>query len=186
MSNLKNLSSKNSEKIKQAYGAFLEGQNYTHFSTFTTRREMTINSARRNMERFFYTLVGGTNGFNFNYPAPNEKRINQSGKKMFLPSLVPEKNLNLNSLMMFWVAEPFDCKEGFHTHALLSIDNKSLSYKDIFLTWQKTTGEHKTGIKSRVQIEKIIPRLGACYYIGKYLLKNNCDYDLLTYNKKIT
>jgi len=81
---------------------------------------------------------------------------------------------------MFWASEPFDTKEGFHTHALIQSD---LPYKLIIDTWQKVSGNSKfeKGKKwNRIQLDEYKPELGAGYYCGKYISKKLSDYDFFT------
>jgi hypothetical protein len=88
----------------------------------------------------------------------------------------------------FWVAEPFDVKEGYHTHALLKVPE---CYQFIHLVqlWQVASGcrnmkrENEKGEKvkvhARVEYRKYNPKLGARHYVGKYMMKSGADYDFL-------
>jgi len=81
---------------------------------------------------------------------------------------------------IFWVAEPFDCKEGFHTHALIKSD---LNYEGVINTWQRVSGNTKfqKGTKwNRIQLDEYDAELGASGYVGKYITKKLSDYDYLT------
>jgi hypothetical protein len=81
---------------------------------------------------------------------------------------------------MFWASEPFDTKEGFHTHALIK---SALPFKIIVDTWQQVSGNTKfeRGKKwNRIQLDDYNPELGAGYYCGKYITKKLSDYDYLT------
>jgi hypothetical protein len=79
------------------FAEWLDSLQFDYFCTFTTPYELTIPSARRAMEGLFDNL-----------------------KKDFSPvdtsQLVPDAR---NDLKMFFATEPFDVKEGHHTHALI-------------------------------------------------------------------
>lgn len=79
---------------------------------------------------------------------------------------------------MFWAAEPFDVKDGYHTHALLKVHSQ-MSFKTIFDLWQKASGGKK-GNYSRIDIQEYKKELGAGHYVSKYITKQLSDYDFLT------
>jgi hypothetical protein len=96
---------------------------------------------------------------------------------------------------MFWAAEPFDAKEGFHTHALLQVKN-GIRYEDIIECWQIASGNRpKIGTAraaarkarmegekptwNRVDLQVYDPLKGAGAYVSKYITKRGSDYDLL-------
>ena len=99
---------------------------------------------------------------------------------------------NTGNIRFFWVAEPFDVKEGFHTHALLYFDNTQLNdyssgknsngFSAIKKAWEIAAGgkynaKGKNGIRGRYVRYKA--NKGAAHYLGKYLSKSMSDYDLL-------
>jgi len=96
---------------------------------------------------------------------------------------------------MFWVAEPFDCKEGYHIHALVTLPDH-FTYSDMAADWSVATGVGKMGYinevynidgnlhytrarrgAARCHFERYIKGRGANSYLGKYLQKKRCDYD---------
>ena len=82
---------------------------------------------------------------------------------------------------IFWAAEPFDLKEGYHLHALIKIPN-ILNFNNIIQTYQHVSGNKnlEKGDKwNRIQLENYNPKLGASHYISKYITKKLCDYDVL-------
>lgn len=98
---------------------------------------------------------------------------------------------------IFWVAEPFDLKEGFHLHALFAYKPvKGQNWKrptttkngnkimlDVALvncTWEGVSGKG-----NRSTVLRYDKRKGARYYCGKYLMKNLSDYDFVGFDKKI-
>jgi len=97
--------------------------------------------------------------------------------------------LCLRNSKMFWVSEPFDLKEGYHSHSLFYIpDNiepfnpeSEFLFREIVNTWQWATGNKDLTKEnwSRIRIQKYDPKRGAGGYCGKYLFKTDADYDLL-------
>lgn len=100
--------------------------------------------------------------------------------------------------MLFWVAEKFECKDGFHSHGLLRIPNKynELDRDNVFLFhrlidhWQLATGNkaicnHKGNIEwdkeswNALHLKRYDKKRGAGGYCAKYVFKNDADYDLL-------
>lgn len=89
---------------------------------------------------------------------------------------------------LFWVAEPFDLKDGFHLHGLMDAQNH-LDYIHLIRIWQKITGkpkywdkdenEMRAGKLNRIQLQRYDPLRGARGYCAKYMFKANCDYDIL-------
>jgi len=79
---------------------------------------------------------------------------------------------------MFWVAESFELKDGYHTHALLSVP-EVLQYKNIIDIWQKVSGGSSRGVWNRIDLQKYNKARGAGYYVSKYVTKRLTDYDFL-------
>jgi len=127
-------------EISNSYGEWLSTHSWTHFMTGTTRKEMTMNSARRQAEGFHkYLSMGGDS-------------------------------------TMFFAAEPFDVKIGYHIHALVKLPPQLL-FTDAVLMWQKVTGCTKKKDWNRIELLPYNSELGASYYCGKYITKNLSDYD---------
>lgn len=83
---------------------------------------------------------------------------------------------------LFWCAEPFDCKEGFHMHCLIKVP-EMLTFKNVIDTYQVMSGNKhiEKGAKwNRIELEKFNKGLGACGYVSKYITKELADYDMLT------
>lgn len=80
---------------------------------------------------------------------------------------------------MFWAAEPFDVKEGYHTHALLKV-NEGMSYKSIIDLWQKVSKGGKNNRWNRIDVQSYDKEKGAGYYLGKYITKRLSDYDFFS------
>lgn len=82
---------------------------------------------------------------------------------------------------IFWAAEPFDLKEGYHLHSLVRFtdlerrqDNKA-QYNALVKGWRQITGD-KT---ARIYSERYREDKGAHLYVGKYISKKLCDYDMI-------
>jgi len=95
---------------------------------------------------------------------------------------------NHSGTRFFWVAEPFDCKEGFHTHGLLHFDDRSykntsvtdgrsLDFELLRRSWLKVNPSKSNCYAT---LERFQPTKGATSYVGKYMNKHRSDYDLLT------
>lgn len=85
---------------------------------------------------------------------------------------------------LFWVAEKFECKDGYHTHGLLDYDESQLPTGCDVLPvldecWQIVSAGRKNGIRYRVQFSKYDPERAAARYCAKYVLKGCADYDFL-------
>ena len=79
---------------------------------------------------------------------------------------------------MFWCAEPFDSREGYHTHGLLLAD-QILTKNDLGNIYQVAAGNTEISKDNwhRLQLTKYNPKLGASHYCGKYITKYLADYD---------
>lgn len=76
---------------------------------------------------------------------------------------------------LLWASEPFDTKEGFHTHAMLK------TFGDIqwvAKAWQIASAGAKYGKNNRIDIQRYNPKLGANFYVGKYIGKRLSDWDI--------
>ena len=101
--------------------------------------------------------------------------------------------------VIFWVAEPFELKDGHHIHALLKTQCHFSDMVDLWqwatgnkanavsetgkISWQKKAEMSESGIVSggwnAVRLENYKKEIGAGKYVMKYILKKRCDYDLL-------
>ncbi len=83
------------------------------------------------------------------------------------------------SITYFWVAEPFDCKEGCHTHALIKIPSP-LYYSAVSVIekkWHQVTQTKKTRGYHKTHVMPYVKGKGAHFYLSKYLNTPNADYD---------
>lgn len=69
--------------------------------------------------------------------------------------------------MIFWVAEKFELREGYHLHALMRTD---VSGTAIWQWWFRRFG--------RAEVRDFDPKLGAAGYVAKYVTKQLADYDV--------
>jgi len=87
------------------------------------------------------------------------------------------------SSRMFWVAEKFEAKDGFHLHGLIDYNDGIFpagnGWEVLSETYQITSGARKKGENFRVQFAKYDSRRAAGKYCAKYLLKECADYDVL-------
>lgn len=94
---------------------------------------------------------------------------------------------NRTQSRLFWAAEPFDCKEGYHLHALFGYDNPkgedwskqktdgvSLDFALLRYGWGAVSGKGNASYLSRYQKGK-----GANHYLAKYITKELADWDFL-------
>jgi hypothetical protein len=98
--------------------------------------------------------------------------------------------------VFFWVAERFECKDGFHIHGLMKVQNQygeldpenKMLYRSLLDQWQSSVGNKALSNQSgsiawnkwsRVDLQAYDAKRGATGYCGKYILKKGADYDLL-------
>lgn len=84
------------------------------------------------------------------------------------------EKITLGNCCFFWAAEPFDTREGYHTHGLLKTD---LDYETIIKAWQITSSATKNETWARINIKKYNAKKGAARYCAKYIQKYLADYD---------
>lgn len=75
---------------------------------------------------------------------------------------------------LFWVAERFECKDGFHAHGLL---NSKVEFKELVEAYQVVTGSKRNGDWSAITLKKYNKAQAAAKYCSKYILKHYADYD---------
>lgn len=91
-----------------------------------------------------------------------------------------QTNFNLKT-QIYWVAEPFDSKYGFHLHCLVKFDNKEPhKYKKVLIkAWQIVT---KGSYGEKYNWTSIVPydaNLGAKYYVVKFIGRNDIEYGFI-------
>jgi hypothetical protein len=129
-----------------------------------------------------------------------------TGYKLTLPSarrsmerFIERLDQKHGGVEMFWVAEKFECKDGYHTHGLLRMKDRSLfgrnvshvkvdgstentKFPDVAFPllrecWQIVTkgGGRKY---NRIELKRYNSKLGAAGYVSKYVTKELADYDI--------
>ena len=82
---------------------------------------------------------------------------------------------------MFWVAESFDTKEGNHLHALVKLIGTNITnpINRIKVAAKNAIGGSIKGLDYKnTKIYPYQSKLGANYYISKYINKPITDYDI--------
>jgi len=120
-----------------------------------------------------------------------------TGKSLSLPSArrLAERYFSMMpaSSKLFWVAEKFECKDGYHIHGLLDLQGSDLrddrSRTGVLANWwQLATGNHcksndSDGIRweiwNQIDLQPYMKSVGASGYCAKYINKKHTDYDLL-------
>lgn len=78
---------------------------------------------------------------------------------------------------MFWAAEPFDTREGFHFHALIKSELSNLQL------WDYWTKERNLGRSQFVDIQRKKDSENSIeWYVSKYITKNLADFDIYATN----
>lgn len=87
---------------------------------------------------------------------------------------------NIGGIRLFWVAEPFDAKYGYHIHALIHFVNPILyDAKELIKKAWQVISKGKGGKEyNNTVIQPYKSELGANYYVSKYVLRNNSDFDI--------
>lgn len=80
---------------------------------------------------------------------------------------------------LLWCAEPFDAREGFHTHGVLKTH---ASFDWMREAWKIATNGRNLGQYNRIQLLPYDPSLGGAHYIAKYIGKQGVlpDWDIYT------
>jgi hypothetical protein len=143
-------------KVQNSFGSWLQSFDWTHWATFTTPYTLTLPSARRLMNRFADMRVS---------PDIGARNVVEG---------------------LFWAAEPFDTKEGYHTHGLVKIC-PDMPYKAVINAYQIATGNQNMGKErwARVQMSAYDPDKAAAFYLAKYISKKLADYDLIQQHIKL-
>jgi hypothetical protein len=154
--------------IKKAVIAYLQTIPWTYYLTGGTRYELTLKSMRRTFDRWFE-----------GYFTENH----QTGMRYWHPGIKTEGSI------LFWVAEKFEVKDGYHGHGLLYLPDalqKQLFPVDYFPAlinqWQRVTGnpDRDRAKWNALNLKHYDKKRGAGGYCAKYVFKDDADYDLLT------
>jgi len=85
---------------------------------------------------------------------------------------------------LFWMAEPFDCKDGYHTHGLIYLYDRNWKHLDtdfdaVKLAWKIISKGGKGKESNYTTLKRFKPNKGGGGYCGKYIMKTGAEYDLL-------
>jgi|SRR6185312_668616 len=91
---------------------------------------------------------------------------------------------------LFWVAEAFPDREGYHVHGLLKVDGQ---IKNVLVNghthygklWQNISDVNRTGKIQRVCIEPYNSARRAAEYLTKEITTCSMNYDFRTSTKKV-
>jgi hypothetical protein len=138
--------------LSKDYGLWLSNFQWDYYATLTTKYKLTLPAARRAVEGLHKEL------------------------------------LKAGYSLIFFAIEPYDLKEGYHIHALMKVP-KGYKYPHILQIWQHVSGNKRkvkegndgSGVSTwnRIQLQTYNPKLGGSHYVGKYIMKERADYDLL-------
>lgn len=110
-----------------------------------------------------------------------------TAKELSLPGcrrMAERFHRNHEFITMFWAAEPFSIRTGYHFHALINTKNEfgipMYSRKDF---WEHWTKEKQFGRSDFSPITKEFGENWTSEYITKYISKGLADYDIITYGK---
>lgn len=123
-----------------AFATMVSDNDWNWWCTFTLPRELTLPGARRLADTV--------------------------ARDFCAPNVGP----GCQETAILWAAEPFDCKEGFHIHAVLK---NTLTFKGMRDALNKVPGRY-----GRCKFEPYNPKLGAGHYLGKYVGKILSDWDI--------
>ena len=84
-------------------------------------------------------------------------------------------------MLIFWVAEKFNAKDGYHLHALIQESSPyiTLDKSDINTAYQIVSAARKKRKVFRTDIQVYNPKLNGAKYCAKDLYKNTTAYDLI-------
>lgn len=92
---------------------------------------------------------------------------------------VQDRVFNGSPVRLFWVAEKFESKDGFHTHGLLNYPKDAENVFDILPVITESYRIVAAQNDARVNFSRYNKSRAAGMYCSKYLLKRYADYDLL-------
>jgi hypothetical protein len=133
--------------LPRAYGEFLEKTSWTYYCTLTTSYSLTLNSARKSVERLHESLT-------CTFRIDNE---------------------------IFWIAEPFDSKYGYHLHALIKLNclNPLDQKNTLNKAWQHVTRGSYGKAYNRSIFAPYKPNTGGNFYVSKFVGRNDIEYGFL-------
>jgi len=122
----------------EAMAGYLNSFDFQYFTTFTTRKPVSLPGTRRIAEQLATTIDAGI------------------------------------TTTMFWAAEEFDVREGFHFHALLNLNSSACITPQSIWAWYF----ERYGRCQIINNTDPNTRQSAGFYCAKYITKRLADYDL--------
>ena len=123
------------------------------------------------------------NGFDWDFFCTFSTRyeLTMKSARRVMERLHSHLTKHYGKVKLFFVAEPFDVKNGYHTHALVQFEQPiARSLKSILRqAWQIVSGGIGGKGNNHTILKKYDKDLGANYYVSKYMFKQNSDYDIL-------
>ena len=165
----------------------LNGNSYKHWLSNTTLPDFIENPEprKKTLQNEYANWLESQN-WDFYCTFTTNYELTLKSARRIMIKLHDTLNKNHSRSRFFWVAEPFDCKEGFHTHALLhfndrdyqniSISGNSLDFELLRKAWLKCNPKKSNAY---CKLERFKKSRGATSYVGKYMNKHRSDYDLL-------
>jgi hypothetical protein len=162
-------------------------QNYKKEIDYTNKTFKNVSVPKQNVS----LKVAGANGIADYLKEQDWKRFCTftTGYELTLPSArrlmerfynrASDKVFDSMPIKLFWVAEKFEVKDGYHTHGLL---NYPVKYEEQFNVMEVLTETFRVVSKqsnARVNLSKYNKKRSAAKYCAKYLLKSCSDYDFL-------
>jgi hypothetical protein len=126
-------------------------------------------------------LLGQTN-WTFYCTLSTQKPLSVKSAQRYIERTHAQLQTNFNlETQIFWIAEPFDSKYGYHLHCLVKFNCKDAhKYKnELIKAWQIVT---KGSYGKKYNWTNILPydaNLGGRYYLVKGIDKNNIEYGFL-------
>lgn len=129
--------------MKEAFAGFLDCISFDYFCTFTTRKPISLLSCRRIAQKVVY-------------------RITRFDDLYFRS----DPNASI-----FWAAEKFELRDGYHFHALIKANIDKYQLWDWYF--------RRYGRCQIIDNREPDRQLAASYYLSKYITKEISDYDLI-------
>jgi hypothetical protein len=126
-------------------------------------------------------LLGQTN-WTFYCTLSTQKSLSIKSAQRYIERTHEQLQTNYNlETQMYWVAEPFDSKYGYHLHCLVKFncEDPHKYKKELIKAWQIVT---KGSYGKKYNWTSIVPydaNLGARYYMIKWIGRNDVEYGFI-------
>ena len=126
-------------------------------------------------------FIGQTN-WTFYCTLSTHYRLNIKNAQRYIERTHEQLKLNFKlSNQMFWVAEPFDTKFGFHVHCLVKFECEDpfKHKKDLIKAWEIVTKGKYGKMYNWTHIVPYKPNFGGNFYVVKAIHRNDVEYGFL-------